>query len=37
MLIAALKDKKSFHDDMKENLRLKQSRLNYKNNQKPEQ
>ena len=29
VLIAALKDKKGSHDDMKENLNFKQSRLNY--------
>ena len=28
MLITALQDKKSFHDDIKENLRFKHSRLN---------
>ena len=37
MLIAALKDKKSIHDDMKEKLCFKQLRLNYINNQKKKQ
>ena len=34
MLIAALKDKKSSHNDTEENLHFKQSRLNYINSQK---
>ena len=34
VLTAALKDNKSSHVDMNENLRFKQSRLNYKNNKK---
>ena len=33
VLTAALKDKKSYYDNMKENLYFKQSRLNYINNQ----
>ena len=37
MLITALQDKKSFHDDIKENLRFKHSRLNRINNQKQNQ
>ena len=32
LLIAALKDKKSYNDDMKENLHFKQLPLNYTNN-----
>ena len=34
VLTAALKDNKSSHVDMNENLRFKPSRLNYKNNKK---
>ena len=34
MFFAALRDKKSSHDDIKENLRFKQSRFNYMNNRK---
>ena len=37
MLTATLKDQKSSHDDMKENLHFKQSRFNYINNQKQKQ
>ena len=37
MLIAALKDEKSSHNDTEENLHFKQSRLNYINDQKQKQ
>ena len=37
MLTAALKERKSSHNNMKENLHFKQSRLNCINNQKQKQ